>query len=616
MCGILGHVSERPGALDSWTPELAVAALRHRGPDGHGSWEDRGAAAACRLVHTRLAIIDLTEGGRQPMCSADGRYALVFNGEIYNYRELREELRGLGESFSTESDTEVLLHAFARWGEGCVSRLRGMFAFAVWDRREETLTLARDRLGIKPLYLCRRPGSLAFASEVRALLATGLAARTLSRRGLESFLAFGSVWGRQTLVEGVEELPPATVATWRAGAFSERRYWSLPAAGSSAVRTAGEAVELVRPLLRDSVRLQLRSDVQLGVFLSAGLDSTSLAALARQSLDRPPLTLTVAFDDPRSEGVEAARVARHLGTEHREVHLSLDEAGRSVPLAVAAMDQPSVDGVNTWFVSRAAREAGLKVALSGLGGDEIFAGYASFRQFARLLQAGRLLGLPGRAAAVAARAQPFGPVPNAWRKAVWLAEAAGDPARAYAVLRALFTPDQAARLWPGHPGLAPFVEPAGAPDDPINTLSRLDLANYLRDTLLRDADAMSMAHGLEVRPPLLDERLVEQLAAIPGALKIAGPQSKPLLAGVVRDLLPAASLARKKTGFELPYDAWLGGPLRDWIAEGHAAAIRLGLDPAGLRALSAARRHGPRFVQWHRFFAPAVLGHWAAAQRL
>ncbi len=617
MCGILGHVAEDPGAVAAWSVDAAVAALRHRGPDGHGSFEDRGGGAACRLVHTRLAIIDLGDGGRQPMCSPDGRFALVFNGEIYNYRELRDELRGLGETFTSESDTEVLLQAFSRWGEGCVERLRGMFAFAIWDRRERTLTLARDRTGIKPLCLCRRPGGgLAFASEVRALLATGLAPRTLSRRGLEAFLAFGSVWGRQTLVEGVEVLPPATIAVWRAGVLTERRYWSLPAPSGARGGTLDEAIEALRPLLRESVRLQLRSDVKVGIFLSAGLDSSSLAALARQELAQPPMTLTVAFDDPRNEGDEAARIARHLGTEHREVHLSLDEALRSVPAAVAAMDQPSVDGVNTWFVSRAALQAGLKVALSGLGGDELFAGYASFRHFAHLLRAGRLLGPAGRAAAAAARLDAFGPMPNALRKALWMAEARGEPARAYAVLRALFTPEQAARLLPGHPGLSPFVEDAAVPGDPVNALSRFEIANYLRDTLLRDSDAMSMAHGLEVRPPFLDDRLIEQLDLVPGALKIAGARNKPLLAGAVGAHLPPESLARKKTGFELPFDAWLAGPLAGWIAEGHVAASRLGLALGGLHALAAARRRGPRYVQWHRWFAPAVLGHWATTQKM
>jgi asparagine synthase (glutamine-hydrolysing) len=529
--------------------------------------------------------------------------------------ELREELAKLGERFESTSDTEVLLRAFVRWGPASLARLRGMFAFAIWDRRERSLFLARDRLGIKPLYICRRGGSFAFSSEVRALLKTGIASSRASRRGMEAFLAFGSVWGTHTLIEDVDEVAPGSWASLRDGVFRRGTYWTLPnGVALDAPNTLGEAVEAVAPVLREAVRLQLRSDVKLGVFLSAGLDSSSLAAMARLELGAPPTTLTVGFEGTLGEGREAAAFASHLGSEHHEVRVSLDQAASWVPEAVAAMDQPSVDGVNTWIVARAARGAGLTVALSGLGGDEIFAGYNSFRFFSKLLALPNSARPIGRWATGLLDREPFGLVPNGWRKGAWLVRSAGDPAGLYAIMRAMFTCEQARLLYSEHPGPAPFIAAEEGELDAIRQLSGLELRHYLRSTLLRDTDSMSMAHGIEVRPPLLDEVLAELVLSLPGPLKVGGVQNKPLLFGCTGELLPPSVAGRRKTGFDLPFDSWLSGPLREWDEEGWRQSIELGgIEESGYRAIAAARKREPGSLSWHRWFGPAVLGHWLSA---
>jgi asparagine synthase (glutamine-hydrolysing) len=622
MCGFLGEVTSRPRGPRDWPLEPALRALRHRGPDGEGVFEDESRGVRCRLVHTRLAIIDPRQVAAQPMQDARRGNTLVFNGEIYNYRELRRDLEATGEEFATDSDTEVLLRAFGVWGHDSVSRLRGMFAFALWERDARRLTLARDRLGIKPLYVresaASSEASLLFGSEVRALLAAG-AARTLSEPALESFLAFGAVWSRTSMVTGIEELDPATLLTFEDGKARREQYWKLRSESAS-VPTIAAAVDSVAPTLREAVALQLRSDVPLGVFLSAGMDSSALAALARASSETAPITLTVNFAGPAAEGREAAEIARVLGTDHRQIDVSLEQAAAWVPLAVEAMDQPSVDGVNSWIVSRAAREAGLKVCLSGLGGDEVFAGYSIFKQFAEILSAGRA------AWPVAAVARNLlGRVPFSvsrldvkLRKAAWLLSARGNAVESYAALRALYAPEQAQALWPGFDGEAAHRRnvrgEALPPNDPVNELSLLEISNYMRGTLLRDTDSMSMSHGLEVRPPLLDERLVEALLALPGACKTSSAINKPLLWGCVERLLPSWLPRRRKTGFGLPFDTWLDGPLRAWHRQGLEAARDLGLSARGEQRLGRARSRGA--VAWHRWFAPAVLGHWAARNRV
>ncbi len=578
MCGIFGAVGGSSW-LAGLKPDRAIEAMAHRGPNGSGTWRspslaapDGGPSPACALGHTRLSIIDLSDAAAQPMTTAAGRYTLVYNGEVYNFAEIRRELEGLGESFISTGDSEVVLKACVRWGEGAIERFRGMFALGFWDESERKLLLARDRLGIKPLYLVSGPEGLAFASEVRALLAAGAARRVLSPRGLLGYMRFGSVQEPDTLIAGVQSLPAGSVLLYDGRETRERSFWALPA-GTPRTISRQEAVAGIRELLHESVRLRLVSDVPFGIFLSGGGDSSALAALASAEASRPVHTFTVVFDEAAfSEERWAAEVAARFGCVHHAVRITGEEAGASFAEALQAQDQPSGDGLNTWLVARAARREGLSMALSGLGGDEVFAGYPNFRTFERLVK------LSGAAAFVprpflsflagrAARPEAS----NRFRKAVAVAEAGGRSEGVGAALRTLFTDRQIEGLIPGsayRPGTGDerSMAPPSASGDLVNDLSRFDLAGYLRNTLLRDTDSMSMASSLEVRVPLLDHVLLEYVLSLPGDMKLAGEGNKALLFEAVPELPREAGL-RSKMGFVLPIESWFRGSMRGRLEE-------------------------------------------------
>lgn len=628
MCGIYGYAGRDAELASPETLDKAIQALWHRGPDDRGTFRDENDAGVCGLAHTRLAIIDLSAGGHQPRTSADGRYTIVYNGEIYNHASLRRELEASGVVLTTSSDTEVLLEAYVRWGAECLSRLRGMFAFAVWDARDRSLFVARDRLGIKPLYYAERGGGIAFASEVRALLAAGAVPRRLSRPAISGYLAFGAVCGPGTILEGVRELPPGCTLELRGGRVTERRYWELPFDRRSSRAFADEALE-VRPIVAEAVRLRLIADVPVGIFLSGGIDSSVVVALASGASGAPVHTFTVTFDEERlSEAPFADEVARRYGCKHQQVHLPASRAAGEIDAAIGALDQPSGDGANTYFVSKAAREAGLAVALSGLGGDELFAGYSYFRSFARALPISRALaGLPTPLRSGLDAMAQLTVTPTRARKLAALLLARGRPDAAYAALRAMLTPDQRERLYgAGTAGAGAFVsmpdgllERFAAGDvDPINAYSVLELSNYLRNTLLRDADVMSMAHALEVRVPLLDHVLVEKVLRLPGALKLSDRENKPLLLAAAPGL-PRRVSSRAKMGFNLPFDAWFRGPLRPWVEATlfDGASQRIGfLHRDALEALWRSFLAGERYVSHARIWALVALAGWCQKNRV
>jgi asparagine synthase (glutamine-hydrolysing) len=638
MCGIFGFLAtgaraeeaRRRGLLDE-----ALAALVHRGPDDRGSFEaivsQRGAANRhCAFAHTRLSIVDLSPAGRQPMSTEDGRFTLVYNGEVYNHRAIRQELEALGDCFRGSSDTEVVLRALARWGPSSLSRFRGMFALALFDSQAGSLLLARDRLGIKPLYYAASPDGdgLSFASEIRALLRTGLAARKLSPWALDSFLAFGSVAEPATLIDGVRALPPGAFLEFREGAYTIRPYWDLSIAPEES--SFDTSVESIRPILRDAVRLMLIADVPVGIFLSGGVDSSALVALAAAASTSPVHTFTVTFDEAEySEASYAAEVARRFGCDHHQVHLPAAEAARSIDAAVAALDQPSADGINTYFVSRAAREAGLSVALSGLGADEIFAGYDRFRLFGSMLSAARAAGFAAPVARSLLRRMGSWPgAPLTAQKLAMGLSTRGEPEAMYAAVRTMFTESQRRALIA--PGLvddvmraSAYVPACVAPDapgasDPVNVFSAFELTNYVRNTLLRDTDVMSMAHALEVRVPFLDHELVERVLRVPGRLKIRRGAKKPLLAAAVPGIDEAA-LRRPKMGFTLPFDAWFRGPLRAWM-EGvllDGPVRRAGiLRPSAVEGLWRSFLSGRRPVSHARVWSLAALSVFCEANRI
>lgn len=621
MCGIFGFVGdpERARAIDL---DAAIRALRHRGPDGSGTFRDEqhDHSISCVFAHTRLAILDVTPAGAQPMSTSDGRLTLCYNGEVYNFRELRRELQGLGEEFLSDCDTEVVLKGFRRWGASVVERLRGIFAFVVWNRDRRSLFLARDRLGVKPLYYVHRPDGLAVASEVRTLLATGCAERRFSRGGLRSYFQYGSVSDPDTILEGVQSLLPGHRAEFRDGRLQVEPYW-LFSESTVSDRSYEETVASMRSSLDQAVASELVSDVPLGVFLSGGIDSSAIVALASCGGSRPLQTFTVTFEEePYNEAGYAAEIAARFGCDHHQVQVPAARAARDVEHVLSALDQPSADGVNTFVVAAAARQAGLSVALSGLGGDEIFAGYRHFRTFARLARARKLIAAVAGLVPDQRSGDPFNNQPHWIRKSFDLLEARGNPLRTYTALRSMFTPRQREALVGPNLGPTSGHDSAGFPngnDDPVTLFSRFELTHYIRNTLLRDADAMSMAHSLEVRVPLLDHRLVEAAMAVPGTLKLSSTINKPLLVDAAR--LPRDVVRRPKMGFVLPLDVWFRGALKPLVSEllfGEPLRRLRFLDGAAVSSMWRGFLHGEKYVSHSRVWCLAALTGWAERNRV
>ena len=535
----------------------------------------------------------------------------------------------------------MVLHGYAVWGPAVVERLRGMFAFAIYDEREgeagpRRLVLARDRLGIKPLYYSATGEALVFASELRALRASGLVGQSLSPAAVAGYLMLGSVPGPLTIYEGVRALEPGTVATVpvadRLAAPAVRRYWTLPA-GTSGPADPATAAPLVRAALEDAVRSHLVSDAPLGAFLSGGLDSSTVVALMRTAGAGTIRTCSMAFDEAdHDESAYARAVAEAAGAEHFARTVTAEEVLGELPRIFRAMDQPTVDGVNTYFVARTAREAGLTVALSGLGGDELFGGYPAFAGVPRLTRAVRIArAVPGGPRLVRAglRAHPRG---LRWVKAADALDHPPCPARSYLAYRGVFAPSQVRallepELWEAAGealALSGWIaEAAGARDpgangrasgrDPdwFSWVARAELATYTRHQLLRDTDVMGMAHSLEIRVPLLDHPLVETVLGLPAAAHRDGAGGKPLLRRAVGDLLPATVLARRaKQGFVFPFERWLRGPLRaasqEW-PEGLEGLLRK--DP--VRAVQREWQAG--HLHWSRPWALAALSGWRLA---
>jgi asparagine synthase (glutamine-hydrolysing) len=586
MCGICGVVGIESGETGESIVRRMMAAMIHRGPDEEGILLAAPVAAGMR----RLSIVDLP-GGSQPVWNETETLAVVYNGEIYNFRELRAELENLGHRFRTRSDTEVVVHAYESWGERCVERMNGMFAFALVEMpqgrggRAARVFLARDRMGIKPLYYALVDGKLLFASEVRALLASGCVPRKISSAAIPAYLLFGSVCEPLTLIEGVASLPPShsmsVPATVPASAPEPARYWDAPRA---AAQSTAAPAQRVRALLEGAVASHLIADVPVGVFLSSGLDSTAIAALASRA--RAGIhTFTVAFTDADFSEAEIARhTAARLGTDHSELTLSDREMIARLDEAIAAFDQPSMDGINTYFVSWAARQAGLKVALSGLGSDEIFGGYSPFRSTSKVSRAAavaHLLPRPLRAllAGGVARTNAFGSSPDSSRKA---SAAFLDPdalPAPYFFSRLLFTPQAVASAlrgqtasWSESPWWHWLSDSSRRADsmDRFTAVSWLELRSYMLNTLLRDTDAMSMSHSLEVRVPFLDSPLVEYVLSLPENAKRGSARPKALLIDALGDLLPEEIVAQRKRTFTFPWEHWLRGALGKRVAAGLA----------------------------------------------
>jgi asparagine synthase (glutamine-hydrolysing) len=629
MCGIAGVISTGQNQLDSRNAVgQAMLRIAHRGPDDHGLFvSDDG---RCALAHTRLSILDLSPAGRQPMSTPDGRFWIVFNGEIYNFRELRQEMIRSGEVFVSHSDTEVLLRLYSRYGADSLRRLRGMFAFAVWDAQKQELFIARDRLGIKPLYYYAGEGKVIFASEVRAILATGLAPRQIDPIALNEYLAYQSIPSPRTLIKDVKALAPGAWMTVDAsGAVEEHKYWDLLQDSSPEARTASRSAALNRTgeLLREAVELHLISDAPLGAFLSGGIDSSAVVALMSE-MGYAPRTFSVVFAESNyDESAYARQVATRFGAEHTEIRLTESAMLNQLPDALAAMDQPTGDGVNTYVVSRAVKEAGVTVALSGLGGDEFFAGYPSFLRLEKAMKYLRpLKRLPAPARNMAARMVELagrGSIRAA--KTASMIEGDGSLASMYPVVRQVLSTSKRRSLlsarWKRIDELwrDPYVDLLRNAYQSANSaelfalISYAEGRTYMHDVLLRDTDQMSMAHALEVRVPLLDHKLVEYVMGTPDAYKRPNGAPKSLLVHSLGGLLPRDVVHRPKRGFTLPFADWMRGDLRNFCEE-RLSPRRIGsrgvFDAGEVKKLWRAFIAGSREVSWSRLWILIALEEW------
>ena len=615
MCGLCGflEVTPRSSAAELGAVVRRMAdTLAHRGPDGSGTWTD--AANGVALGHRRLAVLDLSPEGAQPMRSACGRIALVYNGEIYNHRELRKELEASGHAFRGHSDTEVLAEAISRWGvAGAVERAQGMFAFAAWDARARRLTLARDRLGKKPLYYGRCSGHFLFASELKALRAHPAFRAELNRDALAFFVRFSYVPAPHSIYAGVHKLPAGSLLTLDSrGEPADgglRSFWSVRRVVESGAAdpfrgSAAEAADALEALLRDAVERRMIADVPLGGLLSGGVDSSTVVALMQACSARPVRTFSIGFrESGHDEAPHARRVAAHLGTDHRELTVTPRDALGVIPRLPELYDEPFADvsQIPTFLLARLAR-SDVTVALSGDGGDESFAGYP---RYFRCLRRWRWLSR----------------IPQRARRGLAAALAAGAPVRLEKladVLTATGLEELFLRMNARCPASLALV-PGGAPPrtvlddperwprvaDPLQWMGAVDLDGRLRESILVKVDRASMGVALEVRCPLLDARVVEFAAHLPMALKVRHGRGKWLLREVLARHVPAALVDRPKMGFGVPIGAWLRGPLREW-AEALLDAKRLRdaghLDAALVRSLWSQHlsgRRDRRFLLWN-----------------
>jgi asparagine synthase (glutamine-hydrolysing) len=651
MCGIAGAVGIlSPEALDGAPVRNALAscverisaAQSHRGPDGSGRW----AADSGEVVfgHRRLAIIDLSEAGAQPMIDPATGCAITFNGEIYNFRELKRELESLGVQFHSSSDTEVILKAYSRWGLGVVPRLRGIFAMAIWNPRSRSVHLVRDHLGIKPLYWTRLLNSplgkevLLFASEVRALLASGAVERRLDPAGVASYLSQGFVVGPTTIVEGISLLPAATILTIAPGrseqvanTYTLECYWRPP---SSDVRRV--TVDELREELANTVRMQLVSDAPLGIFLSGGIDSSAVAALASETAPGAVHTFTIGFDEAGlDESQYASRVAAAIGSRHTNVTLREEDFLRQLPEALTAIDQPTFDALNTYFVSRAARQAGMTVALAGTGGDELFGGYPSFAELPRMLRVGAWVPRPVGSAisgayriAGAACWKLLGQSPpqTRWGKVADVAYAGRDLLGLYQTSYALFTREAQSRLAAARVRATQKAQDFGLPaevartwrartegSEILHSISLLELSSFIGERLLRDTDAASMAVSLEVRVPLLDWAFCEKVAGIDPARRFSPLGKKRLLRDLALQRLDPSIFDRPKSGFVLPIGKWAKRRLQpeiERLMSDAALVSRAGLRPDTVQTLWKSYVAGRPGLYWSRIWSVYALLSW------
>lgn len=630
MCGICGIIGADPRDVEPAVRRM-MRAMLHRGPDDEGSVELPLAAhdgsAVAGFGFRRLAILDLSPAGHQPMVNHATGDCLVFNGEIYNFRTLRARLQAQGVSFTSTGDSEVLLQALSTWGERALDMLDGMFAFAFYEARNRRILLARDPFGIKPLYLAHVAGGLAFASEVRALLASGLVPDDLDPAGVASYLAYGATQDPLTMHRAIRSLGAGSAAwvSWPVMAPAVRRFWTFP--WPQPAPEDPLLLQAVQTKLSDTVGDQCLADVPTGVFLSGGIDSAVVAALASRHVQELR-TLSIGFEASRGsdELADAAATARFLGTKHYQTVLDDDWIQQQWREWLHAMDRPSIDGLNTFIISGVATDLGVKVALSGLGADELFGGYPTFRQGPKLARILRTVStLPPFVRRAAVRGI-LGWVPRGKRDKVEDMVAGGTTvSEVVASLRRTVCTRDLMRLgFPvGVPGLNSQYLPEDAIEsdasrsaDPFNEVSRAECRLYMGSTLLRDADTNGMAHSLEIRVPFLGRDVSDYVAGLPGRVKVP-PRApgKHLLRQAVAGILPADLFTRRKRGFTLPIGQWMLGPLRDQCEAAIDTLAKCSLmDAKGTREWWSQYNANPAAVQPSRPMTLVALGSYLAGR--
>ncbi|HRI59894.1 MAG TPA: asparagine synthase (glutamine-hydrolyzing), partial [Saprospiraceae bacterium] len=569
MCGISGIAGVRdPGILRAGIEKM-TRRIAHRGPDAEGFFVENDLA----LGHRRLSVIDLSEEAKQPMYDVSGRYVLVFNGEMYNYREVRAKLPDY--PFRTNSDSETILAAYDRWGADCLEHFNGMFALALWDREKQEMFVARDRLGVKPFYFFQQNGVFVFASELRSLLASGLVPARLDGSAVANYLMYQSVAAPATIVEGVRQLMPGECGMLKAGKLERSYYWRIEHCGATPDMTDATIVRRnIRRLLTESVERRMVSDVPLGAFLSGGIDSSAVVGLMAECSEQPVHTFSITFQEPEfDESKYSALIAKRFNTRHTPILLRPDDFLESLPAALEAMDNPSGDGFNTYLVSKKTKEAGITVALSGIGGDELFAGYASFARWLSLrmkfwwripVAFRRSLSVGFRAAARSYKDARMAGLISAELPAI---------DQVYPFFRQVLPAGQVAKLVRRRETDIDFLQ-KNLRDrrEEISSLPYLsqysvaELLGYTLNVLLKDTDQMSMASALEVREPFFDYKLVEYVLQIPDALKYPR-YPKSLLVESLAPLLPDVIVHRPKKGFTLPWNHWLQHELRGWCQQ-------------------------------------------------
>jgi asparagine synthase (glutamine-hydrolysing) len=584
--------------------------MLHRGPDDGGMTTSGSLTMGMR----RLAIFDPAHGA-QPMRTPDERFQIVFNGAIFNHRELRHELESVGVSFSTHCDTEVLLKAWAQWGELVLPRLRGMFAFAIWDSREERLVIARDPLGVKPLYFSERGGALLFASELNALRASGHFDAEFDPIAIDDYLRNLGVPVPRTLYRHAQSLRPGELAVWQEGTLAIRRYWQLPQTHPERIADRVEFVAALRAQLDQSIAAHRLADVPVGAFLSGGLDSAVVVGLMSRGSSERLKTFSIGFEETSySEAVAAQETAEHFGTDHHAITLTGREAAEKLPAFIDSLDQPTGDGINTFVISQAARQGGVTVALSGLGGDELFGGYPLFKQspqIARWLPWWRQLPKSLRSticrrldqgstrarrlADVIRNSHDLHDVADRQRQVL------SDDARRKLLLHPIEP-----HLHPAHAGLREITENS----TPEEIVSAWELNTYMADVLLRDSDVFSMRASLELRVPFVDRPLIEWLWQQNSAFRFDQQTPKGTLVAAVADILPPGLMNRRKQGFTLPFPQWMKGPLSPFLAEtlSTESVARTGyLNPIEVGAYWRNFRDGTDDKDWSRVWSLAVL---------